>query len=246
MINNTLKIAIFIDADNINVKNASFIFEEIKKYGEISINRIYGDWSSPQLDKWKNCLPTFAITPIQHCAYVKGKNTTDIGLVIDVMDFLHNGLYDIFCIVSSDSDFTRLASRIKQTGKLVYGFGETKTLLSFQKECSKFILLNKTINKVSNVPQKATKKNQNIPKPASNNEKMIKENLLILIINTIKNNEDKNGWINLGLVGNVIKENMPTFNIKDYGCSKLSNLVKTFDIIELDTKSLHKIRLKKK
>lgn len=245
MINNTLKIAIFIDADNINVKYASFIFEEIKKYGEISINRIYGDWSSPQLDKWKNCLPTFAITPIQHFAYVKGKNTTDIGLVIDVMDFLHDGLYDIFCIVSSDSDFTRLASRIKQTGKLVYGFGETKTLLSFQKECSKFILLNEIIDEVPNVPQKSTKENQNIPKPASNNKMKINENSLILIINSIKNKGDKNGWINLGLVGQVIKENMPNFNIKNHGCSKLSNLMKTFDIIELDTKSSSKIRLKK-
>jgi uncharacterized protein (TIGR00288 family) len=134
-----LQIAILIDADNVSYRKIEEILNEVKRYGIPTIKRIYGDWTNPYVEKWKDKLLTHAITPIQQYSYTQGKNSTDSALIIDAMDILHSDRVDGFCIVSSDSDFTRLATRLRESGKLVIGIGEKKTPKPFIASCDKFI-----------------------------------------------------------------------------------------------------------
>ncbi|WP_081303127.1 NYN domain-containing protein [Gilliamella sp. App6-5] len=224
------KLAVLIDADNVSSDFVVPLLDEIAKYEIISVKRIYGDWSSPQLDKWKEQLLPHAITPVQQFAYTKGKNATDMAIVIDAMDLLYSNLFDIFCIVSSDSDFTRLALRIRENGIAVYGFGLKKTPESLIKGCDKFIHLENLI-KIEKAPPTSIL----IPIPKNTNSNTLKPDieLINLIKSAIEKTKDKDGWAPLGQIGTHIKKTKLDFNVKAYGHAKLSSLIKSINLFEI-------------
>ncbi len=232
-------LAVLIDADNASAKIATGLFEEIAKIGEASVRRIYGDFSGTRLKEWSIILSAHAILPLQNFAYTKGKNASDIALVIDAMDLLHSGRFDGFCLVSSDSDFTRLAIRIREQGANVYGFGEQKTPESFRQACHHFYqteafspaALNNEQSKPANpiVPRK--------PKDATS-----------LIKSAIAELPSVDGWTSFGSVGKQIRKIDPEFKVKTYGGKNLSELVEknaSFALEKQDTGGLY-IRLKQK
>lgn len=225
--NANTKLAVLIDADNAPADIIDRLLEEIAKYGIASVKRIYGDWSHG-LSKWKAALLPHAIIPVQQFAYTKGKNATDMALVIDAMDLLYSGNFDGFCIVSSDSDFTRLASRLRESGRTVYGFGEKKTPEAFRKACDKFVYTeifrpNKTQSKARN-DGKNNGDADNAAEPAAD--------ALTLIKRAVRENADDLGWANLGPIGSYINKTNPDFDSRLYGYGKLSELIKSFDIFE--------------
>ncbi|MDO4642029.1 MAG: NYN domain-containing protein [Neisseria sp.] len=224
------KLAVLIDADNAPADIIDRLLEEIAKYGIASVKRIYGDWSHG-LNKWKAALLPHAIIPVQQFAYTKGKNATDMALVIDAMDLLYSGNFDGFCIVSSDSDFTRLASRLRESGLTVYGFGEKKTPEAFRKACDKFIY-----TEIFR-PEKATaekNKNNGKTKPAAESGNSTFD-AATLIKRAVRENADDLGWANLGPIGSYINKINPDFDPRLYGYSKLSELIKSFDLFESRT-----------
>ncbi len=233
----TQKITVLIDADNTSSEVISPLLDEIAKYGTISVKRIYGDWSSSKLNKWKEKLLPHAILPIQQFAYVKGKNATDMAMVIDAMDLLYSNIFDIFCIVSSDSDFTRLASRIRESGITVYGFGADHTCESFRKACDKFIYLENLVTQEKEpiVSKRKTGKQLKQDRP-----------LIDLLSNAIKAKEDESGFAPLGQIGTYISTVKPDFDSRNYGYSKLSGLIKSIDLFEVKmSKSTMKVKLVK-
>ena len=216
------KLAVLIDADNAPADIIDRLLEEVAKYGIASVKRIYGDWSHG-LSKWKAALLPHAIIPVQQFAYTKGKNATDMALVIDAMDLLYSGNFDGFCIVSSDSDFTRLASRLRESGLTVYGFGEKKTPEAFRKACDKFIYTE--IFRPEKQRQEKEKNNgKNTPAAAPD--------ALSLLKRAVRENADDLGWANLGPIGSYISKINPDFDSRLYGYGKLSDLIKSFDIFE--------------
>ncbi|SSY79763.1 NYN domain-containing protein [Alysiella crassa] len=220
------KLAVLIDADNAPADSIDEMLEEIAKYGIASVKRIYGDWSHG-LSKWKAVLLPHAIIPVQQFAYTKGKNATDMALVIDAMDLLYSGNVDGFCIVSSDSDFTRLASRIRESGLTVYGFGEKKTPESFRRACDKFVYIEifrpqKPQHNPPKNPQTETTQPENKTNP----------NLLHLLKRAVKENADDLGWAHLASIGSYINKINPDFDARLYGFGKLSDLIKSFDLFE--------------
>ena len=229
------KFAVLIDADNSSHRSIEPILEEIAKYGIASVKRIYGDWSVEALQSWRDKLLPNAITPVQQFAYVSQKDATDMKLVIDAMDILYAGDVDGFCIVSSDSDFTPLASRIRESGLLVYGFGKNSTVKSFVNACDKFIyvenLLPEHENKNSIVRSSTAVKSENKIvslqtdiAPTENTEVDIPT--LNLIYKAIKDNSDDEGWASLAEIGNYINNVRPDFDTRTYGRAKLSGLLK--------------------
>lgn len=218
------KLAVLIDADNISYSFISLLLDEIAKYGVISVKRIYGDWSSPQLNNWREQLLAHAITPVQQFAYTKGKNATDMAMVIDAMDLLYSNHFNIFCIISSDSDFTRLASRIRENGIAVYGFGTDKTPESLIKACDKFIYLDNLtkIEKNATVAISGRKTADELKKD---------EKLINFIKKAIKEKEDEQGWSQLGEVGQYMNNIKSDFDSRSYGYAKLSGLIKALDDI---------------
>lgn len=237
MNDSTNKLTVLIDADNISSDFISPLLDEVSKYGIISTKRIYGDWSSSHLNKWKEKLLAHAITPIQQFSYVKGKNATDMAMVIDAMDLLYSHIFDVFCIVSSDSDFTKLASRIKENGIMVYGFGAHKTPESFRKACDKFIYLENLI---------AIEK-ESTPSLTRKTAKELKQDtaLMNLIRNAIKEKEDDVGWASLGEVGRYINNVRSDFDSRSYGYRTLSSLIKIVDLFEFKmNKSTAKVKIK--
>ena len=225
--NANTKLAVLIDADNAPADIIDRLLEEIAKYGIASVKRIYGDWSHG-LSKWKAALLPHAIIPVQQFAYTKGKNATDMALVIDAMDLLYSGNFDGFCIVSSDSDFTRLASRLRESGRTVYGFGEKKTPEAFRKACDKFVYTeifrpHKNQTKARN-DGKNNGDADNAAEPAAD--------ALTLIKRAVRENADDLGWANLGPIGSYINKTNPDFDSRLYGYGKLSELIKSFDIFE--------------
>jgi uncharacterized LabA/DUF88 family protein len=206
---------------------------EIAKYGTASVKRIYGDWTMPKLKGWKECLLQYAVHPIQQFRYTTGKNATDSAMIIDGMDLLYTEKFDGFCIVSSDSDFTRLASRIREAGLMVYGFGESKTPKPFVSACDKFIyteILRKDETESISAPRKKTTKE--LRKDAR---------LVNLLRNAVEDSADEDGWSNLSNVGTNIANQAPEFDPRNYGYKKLGDLVKMsqlFDIDERATKDL--------
>lgn len=235
---NDLRLAVLIDADNIPFNNVKGMLEEIAKYGTPTFKRIYGDWTKPTVAGWKNVLLENAITPIQQYGYTKGKNSTDSAMIIDAMDILYSGRVDGFCIVSSDSDFTRLATRLREAGMKVFGIGERKTPSPFIVACDKFIYLeiinspvtsqepvrsNKTKGKPSRSPQKS----------AENDQQTQTKRVRQLIATSITDLADENGWAYLGDVGNLILKKQPDFDPRNYGFTKLTPLIKSFDF-EID------------
>ena len=222
------KLAVLIDADNASADIIDALLEEIAKYGIASVKRIYGDWSHG-LSKWKAALLPHAIIPVQQFAYTKGKNATDMALVIDAMDLLYSGNFDGFCIVSSDSDFTRLASRLRESGLTVYGFGEKKTPEAFRKACDKFVYT-EIFRPEKHQPQKH-KNGGKTHSPAAEDSNAPPD-ALQLIKRAVRENADDLGWANLGPIGSYINKVNPDFDARLYGYGKLSELIKSFDIFE--------------
>jgi len=221
------RLAVLIDADNASAKIADGLFEEIAKIGEASVRRIYGDFFSSRMKSWADLLAKHAIIPQQQFAYTTGKNASDITLVIDAMDLLHSGRFDGFCLVSSDSDFTRLAARIREQGVDVFGFGEEKTPESFRQACRRFIYtetLQPGTTVASDQPS-ITVQNRSVLDPST---------AVPLIKNVIAKMESDDGWVPLGSVGNQVTNLASDFDPRNYGCSKLSELIRKTNAFELE------------
>ena len=223
---NELRLAVLIDADNVPYANVKAMMEEIAKYGTPTFKRIYGDWTKPTTSGWKTVLLENAITPIQQYSYTSGKNATDSAMIIDAMDILYSGRVEGFCIVSSDSDFTRLATRLREAGMKVIGIGEKKTPNPFITACDKFIYI-EILATDDNVPeQKVKRQSKESSGPDSRVIKLIKT--------SINDVADESGWGFLGEVGTLIMKKQPNFDPRNYGHKKLLNLMKVIDDIEVD------------
>lgn len=221
------RLAVLIDADNTSAKIVDGLFEAIATLGEASVRRIYGDFSSPRLKSWSGVLAKYAILATQQFANTTGKNSSDIALVIEAMDLLHSGRFDGFCLVSSDSDFTRLAQRIREQGIDVFGFGEQKTPESFRQACRRFI------NTELLSPRSAhAEKPGEPPNPLA----AIERTLGRLLAEVVTPDDDDEGWVLLGLLGNRLANFAPDFDARTYGYKKLSDLVRSLESFELKTK----------
>ncbi|MFG4001782.1 NYN domain-containing protein [Flavobacterium aquidurense] len=246
-----LKLAVLIDADNVPYSNVKGMMEEITKFGTPTTKRIYADWTKPNANGWKAVLLEHAITPIQQYSYTVGKNSSDSALIIDAMDLLYSGKLDGFCIVSSDSDFTRLAIRLRESGMKVIGIGEKKTPNSFIVACDRFIyieVLDGAIQKKkpkTAVAASATDAKKVIEKPAEKALHKIDKQTIELIEATIEDIEDDDGWAFLGDVGNLIVKKKPEFDPRNYGFSKLTPMLKSLtDILEIDERESDKKGIK--
>ncbi len=230
-----LNLAVLIDGDNIPSSHVKEMMEEIAKYGNPTIRRIYGDWTKPNLSKWKNMLLENAITPIQQYAYTTGKNATDSAMIIDAMDLLYSGKVNGFCLVSSDSDFTRLATRLREAGMQVIGIGEKKTPNPFIAACDKFIY-------IEILKRKAKEKELDDDKETIDK---ITAKEIKLIASTITDLSDDDGWAFLGDVGSLLQKKMPNFDPRNYGFQKLTPLIGSINKFEIEqrenTKSRHKL-----
>lgn len=235
-----LKLAVLIDGDNIPSANVKAMMEEIAKYGNPTIKRIYGDWTKPHLVKWKNLLLENAITPIQQYGYTVGKNATDSAMIIDAMDILYSEKVDGFCLVSSDSDFTRLATRLREAGMKVFGIGEKKTPEPFIVACDKFIyieiLKNQSDESESESPKSKSSQKENVDK--------ITPKVIKLIASTISDIADEDGWAFLGDVGNLLQKKQPNFDSRNYGFQKLTPLIKSIKKFEIEQRESPKGRFK--
>ncbi len=224
------RLAVLIDAENASARIAEALFSEIATLGEASARRIYGDFASPQIAGWTRVLARFAIQPQQNFANTKGKNSGDIALVIDAMDLLHSGRFDGFCLVSSDADFTRLAARIREEGVDVYGFGEQKTPESFRQACTRFIY---TENLIAPVPVDAGAKSPVAEAPATKRKPSEAARLIATIIADM--DEDGDGWVAVGGIGNRLRNAHPDFDQRTYGYAKLSDLIRATGRFEVET-----------
>ena len=236
---NDLKLAVLIDADNIPYSNIKGMLDEIAKLGLPTIKRIYGDWTKPTVSGWKPALLEHAITPIQQYSYTTGKNATDSAMIIDAMDILHSEKVDGFCLVSSDSDFTRLAIRLRESGMLVIGIGEKKTPNPFIVACDKFIYIEIIgAAESSKTATKTTPVTFETAKIDSINNKLIQ-----LLKKSIEDLADDTGWAFLAEVGALIIKKKPDFDPRNYGFPKLTPLIKSlsdhFDIDERDVEKTH-------
>jgi uncharacterized LabA/DUF88 family protein len=230
---NDLKLAILIDADNVPYSSIKGMLEEIAKFGIPTIKRIYGDWTKPTVSGWKPALLEHAITPIQQYSYTSGKNSSDSALIIDAMDILHNQKVDGFCLVSSDSDFTRLATRLRESGKVVIGIGEKKTPNPFIVACDKFIYIEIIRGSKSSTGKPVT----------STSVDSVNDEIIDLLNATINDLADENGWAFLADVGNLLIKKRPDFDPRNYGFLKLTPLIKSltkyFTIDEREVEGKH-------
>lgn len=249
------RLAVLIDADNAEASLVEPLLKEVANYGNANVARIYGDWTRPQLTSWKDKLLKFAIQPIQQFSYTSGKNSTDSALIIDAMDLLYSNTFDGFCIVSSDSDFTRLACRIRASGLFVYGFGEKKTPEPFVKACDKFIYieifkteqastkdaqdkLEKTDSKLKKNEDKLEKTDSKLKKDEDKSEKTdskLKDDreVLKVIKDAYKTIAKDDGWANIGQLGNQLSKLSPPFDTKKYGHGKLGKFIQAIDVFEI-------------
>ncbi|MFP4562011.1 MAG: NYN domain-containing protein [Spirochaetia bacterium] len=218
------KLAVLIDADNTQPSIVEELLEEIAKYGVASVKRIYGDWTKPNLRGWKELLLHHAIQPIQQFGYTTGKNATDSAMIIDAMDLLFTEKLDGFCIVSSDSDFTRLSSRIREAGLTVYGFGEKKTPQAFVGACDKFIYT-EILRKEESTHTGKSKSSQDLRQDTR---------LVNLIRNAVEDSADEDGWAHLGNVGQNIANKSPEFDPRNYGFKKLGELIESIGLFEIN------------
>lgn len=245
-----LKLAVLIDADNVPYSNVKGMMEEITKFGTPTTKRIYADWTKPNANGWKGVLLEHAITPIQQYSYTVGKNSSDSALIIDAMDLLYSGKLDGFCIVSSDSDFTRLAIRLRESGMKVIGIGEKKTPNSFIVACDRFIYIEVLDGAIQKKKPKAnttttTGTKKPAEKPAEKALHKIDKQTIELIEATIEDIEDDDGWAFLGDVGNLIVKKKPEFDPRNYGFSKLTPMLKSLtDILEIDERKSDKENIK--
>lgn len=236
------RLAVLIDADNVPYSNVKGMMEEIAKYGTPTFRRIYGDWTRPTVSGWKNVLLENAITPIQQYSYTSGKNSSDSALIIDAMDILYSGKVDGFCIVSSDSDFTRLALRLREAGMKVFGIGQKKTPNPFIVACDKFIYM-EIIPVIEEEEINSVKTKKVKPAPKASVDKVNRETLK-LIAATINDLADENGWAFLGDVGNLILKKQPNFDPRNFGFQKLTPLIKSIPQFEIDKRETDKAGIK--
>lgn len=232
------RLAVLIDAENASARIAEALFTEIATLGEASARRIYGDFASNQLMGWTKVLARFAIQPQQNFANTKGKNSGDIALVIDGMDLLHSGRFDGFCLVSSDADFTRLASRIREEGVDVYGFGERKTPESFRQACTRFIY---TENLTANGGDEAAPEKTGgraapaAPAPTASGKRKPAEAARLIATAIAELDEDGDGWITVSGLGDRLRNAYPDFDQRTYGHAKLSDLIRATGRFEVQT-----------
>lgn len=234
-----LKLAVLIDGDNIPSGYVKEMMEEIAKYGNPTIKRIYGDWTKPNLSRWKNILLENAITPIQQYGYTTGKNATDSAMIIDAMDILYSERVNGFCLVSSDSDFTRLATRLREAGMMVIGIGEKKTPDPFIVACDKFIY----IEILKNIADEEDDAEEDKKPPKASVDK-ITPKVIRLISSSIDDIADDDGWAFLGDVGNLIQKKQPNFDSRNYGFQKLTPLIKSISNFEIEKRENSKGQLK--
>ncbi|HEY9646805.1 MAG TPA: NYN domain-containing protein [Chroococcidiopsis sp.] len=243
------RLAVLIDADNASADLIDLLLKEIAKYGTAHVKRAYGDWTSTKLTKWKVKLNKFAIQPIQQFGYTTGKNATDSALIIDAMDLLYTQNFDGFCIVSSDSDFTRLASRIRESGLVVYGLGEKKTPEAFVSACDRFIYT-EILGQSDEEPESSADKEQLKEKVAFPAKKLSNENpdsaaeqklkskkLITLFKDAYEAIADEDEWANLGQFGHQLTKLSPSFDPRNYGYKKLSDLVQAIAIFDIRRES---------
>lgn len=240
-----LRLAVLIDAENVPYKNIKGILEEVAKYGTPTIKRIYADWTNSALSGWKNSLLENAITPIQQYSYTTGKNSSDSALIIDAMDILYSEKVDGFCIVSSDSDFTKLATRLREAGMKVIGIGERKTPNAFIVACDKFIYL-EIINPPAKKHEAETSgKRDSVSQETKANTLEIDENLISLIAASVNDIADESGWAFLGEVGNLISKKRPDFDARNYGFPKLTLLIRSLSHrFEIEARETSNMRIK--
>lgn len=215
-------LAVLVDADNAQASTIVEILGEVARYGTATVKRAYGDWTTPRLTSWKNALHDHAVQPIQQFSYTKGKNATDSALIIDAMDLLHSGKVDGFCLVSSDSDFTRLATRIREAGLAVYGFGEKKTPQPFVAACDKFVF-----TEILGQPEK-----KDDPRTATTPK------LRELLVSAISSTAQEDGWAFLGAVGSLVNKNDPSFDSRNFGYKKLGDLVRDQPYLRVDERQV--------
>ena len=228
-----IKLAVLIDADNAQPSIAEGLLAEVAKYGTAHVKRAYGDWTSSHLRSWKDQLLTQSIQPIQQFGYTSGKNATDSAMIIDAMDLLYSERFGGFCIVSSDSDFTRLAARIRESGLIVYGFGERKTPAPFVAACDKFIytdVLGEVDETAGKTADPATRK--------STQELRQDTQLMNWLRNAIADAADDTGWAGLGAVGSMISKRAPEFDARNYGYAKLSGLIAAIGLFETEERQV--------
>lgn len=219
------RFAVLIDADNVSATALTGLLAEVANYGVAIVKRIYGDWTLPNLKSWKEQLLEHAIQPIQQFRYTVGKNATDSALIIDAMDLLFRAKLDGFCLVSSDSDFTRLASRIREEGLMVIGFGERKTPRAFVTACDRFVH--------TDILRGAAPEREDEPKKTSTELKLDRK-LIDLLRWAVEASEDDDGWANLGAIGAKIMSQQPDFDSRSYGYAKLSSLVEATECFEIE------------
>lgn len=231
--NSELRLAVLIDADNVPSSNLKEMMEEVAKYGTPTFRRIYGDWTKPHVTRWKSIMLEMAITPVQQYSYTTGKNSTDSAMIIDAMDILYTGRVDGFCIISSDSDFTRLALRLREAGMKVIGMGQKKTPTPFIAACDKFIYIEILKQKAEQSLQTAAE-----TKEESDTEETVilpvDKKLLNLISTTVTDVADETGWAFLGEVGNLLLKKQPDFDPRNYGYKKLVLLIKGTNAFDID------------
>jgi len=232
---NADRLAVLIDADNAQPAIAEGLLAEVAKYGTAHVKRAYGDWTGTNLKGWKDHLLAQSIQPIQQFAYTTGKNATDAAMVIDAMDLLYSDRFDGFCIVSSDSDFTRLAARVRESGLIVYGFGQRKTPKPFVAACDKFIYVeNLTYPDSMSAPADAPPR----PKPTTSAAQLKGDAALVALLrNAVEAASDDDGWAPLSLVGNIVTKQRPDFDSRTYGYAKLSDLITATTLFDTNRRS---------
>lgn len=246
LIKEELRLAVLIDAENVPYRNIKGILEEVAKYGTPTIKRIYADWTNNALNGWKLALLENAITPIQQYSYTTGKNSSDSALIIDAMDILYTEKVDGFCIISSDSDFTRLVTRLREAGMKVYGIGEQKTPAPFIAACDKFIyieIINSSDKKSKRINGKDGREDAGFHDSKSSSIE-IGEDLINLITTSINDVADEDGWAFLAEVGNLISKKKPDFDSRNYGFTKLTLLIKSLKRFEIDQRKSGNSRIK--
>jgi len=245
MIHTEKKIAILIDAENTQLTSLKAILSEVSKYGYIIVKRAYGDWSSPYLKNWKQTMNELAIQPVQQFSYTQGKNSSDAAMIIDAMDLLYSDKFNAFALISSDSDFTKLATRLKESQIFVVGVGERKTPIGFRNACDDFIYIDvlkaldsEELNDESK-NECLNRKDNFLPKKKTKKQLCMDTKLISILRNAAEKCSEDDGWAPLSLSGSLIKKQFPDFDSRNYGFEKLSQMIKEtelFDIQQVQTK----------
>ena len=251
-LDNNQTLALLIDGDNASPKIVAGLLAEIANYGTANVKRIYGDWTKPNLNGWKECLLEHSIQPVQQFAYTNGKNATDGAMIIDAMDLLYSGHFDGFCLVSSDSDFTPLASRIRASGRVVYGFGREKTPEAFRQACVRFFYIEnlgeaeKPKNDTDAASATALTINQpGTAKPAAKPRQMDAATRSLLYKSIKDATDEATGWAFVGKIGNVISETRPDFDSRSYGYAKLSGMLRDLRGLQFRTDEANRMYCRK-